>query len=112
MKHIRGEVLKQLGSNDYKPHFVFTSKIETDCAREEGESGCLVKCIETTKLYEADILINETSNNFLRNCPDGEETSGGGGTSTSSIVKTIHIPIEDPRTEVDDHDDADYDDYN
>ena len=109
---IRGKEVKQLGSNDYKPHYVFTSRIETECTREEDESsGCLVKCIETTKLYEADILINETTNNFLRNCPDDEETSDGDGTSKSSSVKTIRIPI-DPDTEIDDHDDADYDDYN
>lgn len=70
--------IKDLGSNYYKPQFVYTSKVETECIQEEGNDyaagmqqtqKCVLHCIETTRLYEGEILLSETANHFKNECP-------------------------------------------
>ena len=99
MKHSRPtsvKVQKQFGSNDYKPHHVFTSKIQTECTREnEGnvidgmwveDGGCVLHCTETTKLYEGDFLINEVSNKYKSEC---SEDGGDEETTVHTVEHTI-----------------------
>lgn len=100
----RDPEVKQIGSNDFRPSFVFTSKIETSCTREEGEEvdgvwqvvdgiwteisgGCILHCDEITKLYEGENIINESSIAFKDDCP--HEDSGDDGTSTRIVEHTI-----------------------
>ena len=70
--------VKQLRSNDYTPHFVYTSKVETECTQEKGNDyvggiqqtqKCVLHCIETTRLYEGNILLSENANHFNNECP-------------------------------------------
>lgn len=87
--------IKQLGSNDYKPNYVYTSKVETECDREEDEElvrseeqiGCVLRCKETTKLYEGNTLLSEASKLFESDCPD--DADGEEGSYIRSIEKTI-----------------------
>ena len=109
----RDPKVKQLGSNDYRPSFVFTSKIQTSCTREEGEEvdgvwqvvdgiwteiqgGCILHCTEITKLYEGENVINESSIAFKDDCP--HEDSGDDGTSTRIVEHTITSGGSEGRT--------------
>lgn len=85
--------IKQLGSNDFKPHFVYTSKVKTECTEmenDETEGGgvCILHCTETTKLYEGTILINESSSYFEEDCPADTMKD-------SSSIRSIEHTIED-----------------
>jgi len=77
---------------------VYTSKVATECSREEKdtddngdnttqEQGCILHCIETTKLYEENTLISETSNFFKNDCPGDD--AGDDGSYIRSIEHTI-----------------------
>lgn len=84
--------VKQIGSNDF-PHFVYTSKVKTECTEmekdeAEGGSACILHCIETTKLYEGTILINESSSYFEKDCP-------ADSIEDSSSIRSIEHTIED-----------------
>mmetsp|Transcript_8123 Transcript_8123/g.17559 ORF Transcript_8123/g.17559 Transcript_8123/m.17559 type:complete len:137 (+) Transcript_8123:343-753(+) len=78
---MQGPSINQHGPNDDKPHFVCTSKIATQCLREEEtgnggnslqERNCILNCIETSKLYLGNILIREIYNLFESDCPEDD----------------------------------------
>ena len=147
--------VKQLGSNDYKPHYVFTSKVQTECSENRnGELGngdeesdhprqlegdCVLHCVETTRVYEGDTLMSETTNYFTSVCPDSVNEDKDSGASVRIIEHTIRggeepsgrpkmedaysdigafpseytNPVETPGIGSDDYDDyyVNYDDY-
>ena len=120
--------VKQLGSNDYKPHYVFTSKVQTECSENsKGEFGnenedsdhprrlegdCVLHCVETTRVYEGDTLMSETTNYFTSACPDSVDKDEGDGASVRIIEHTIRDG-EVPSVGSDDYDDyyLDYDNF-
>jgi len=81
---------KQLGSNDFRPHYVYTSRVKTECTRERGWSGeCVLRCVETTMLYDGDTLMSETLDDFTSECPNTDDEEDYEDTTLRTIKHTI-----------------------
>merc|ERR1711971_391090 len=66
----RSDETKQLGSNNFRPHYVYTSRVKTQCTRESLQGECVLRCVETTMVYDGDTLMSETLDDFASECPD------------------------------------------
>ena len=104
----KDSVIKQLGSNDFA-HLVYTSKVETECSPmiHGNPQGCILKCAETTKLYEGDVLIRKSSNSFSEECPDVTNgiRSGEPNENNSYHIFLAHNEVQN---DGDYHDDLEY----